>query len=311
MDVSVIICTHNPRPLYLARVLEALRNQVLPYDQWELLLVDNASETALASRWDISWHLNGHHILEKELGLAAARRRGMTEAAADLLVFVDDDNVLAANYLSEALRIGQEWPVLGTWGSGTIVPEFEQRPAEYLRPYLPRLALRACEKAYWSNVLSCDDATPAGAGMCVRASVANEYGRRCKSETIRLTGREGTALVGHEDYEIAYAGCGLGFGMGVFPELKMTHLIPKERLSDEYFLRHAEGNEISAGLLAYKWLGQAPPDPFSSKGILSIVKNIVLARGFHRRHHIAVVRGRIAVRRALAEYKSTEATGRF
>jgi Glycosyl transferase family 2 len=219
VDTSVIICAHNPRPHYLGRVLEALRNQVLPYDQWELLLVDNASEPALALRWDLSWHLNGRHIRENELGLAAARRRGIAEALADLLIFVDDDNVLAEDYLSEALRIGQDWPVLGTWGSGTIV---EQQPAEYLRPYLPRLAL---------DVLSCDDATPAGAG-CACARASRMSGRLCKSETIRLTGREGTALVGHEDYEIAYVGCSLGFGMGVFPELRMTHLIPKERVSD-------------------------------------------------------------------------------
>jgi glycosyltransferase involved in cell wall biosynthesis len=308
VDASVIICAHNPRPHYFHRVLEALRNQGLPHDRWELLLVDNASEPALASSWDISWHLNGRHIRENELGLAAARRRGMTEAVAELLVFVDDDNVLAPNYLSEALRIKREWPTLGTWGSGTIVPEFEREPAEHLKPYLPRLALRANEKAYWSNVLSCSDATPAGAGMCVRVGVANEYRRLHQTELIRLTGREGSALVGHEDYEIAYVGCSLGFGMGVFPELKMIHLIPKERVSDEYFIRHAEGNEFSGSVVAYKWGGQAPPEPFSSKGILSIVKNIVFAGGFHRRHHIAIVKGRIAARRTLAKYDKRRKT---
>ena len=129
VDASVIICARNPRPHYLARVLDALRRQQLPYDQWELLLVDNASERPLAARSDISWHINGRHIRENELGLAAARRCGMKEALADLLIFVDDDNILAENYLSEALKIKQEWPTLGTWGSGTIVPEFECQPA--------------------------------------------------------------------------------------------------------------------------------------------------------------------------------------
>ena len=249
VHASIIICAHNPRPHYLGRTLDALRRQRLPHDQWQLLLVDNASELALASRWDISWHPNSSHIREDELGLAAARRRGIADAIADLLVFVDDDNVLADNYLSEALRIKEEWQTLGTWGSGTIAPEFEQQPAEYLKPYLSRLALRDNGKAYWSNVLSCSDATPVGAGMCVRASVAREYCRLHRietgSKTIWLTGRKGKALVGHEDYEIAFIGCSLGFGMGVFPELRMKHLIPKERLSDEYFLRLAEGNEIS------------------------------------------------------------------
>jgi glycosyltransferase involved in cell wall biosynthesis len=307
-DVSVIICAHNPRPHYLDRVLEALRKQVLPYVQWELLLVDNASEPALASRWDISWHPKARHVREDDLGLAAARRCGIASAAANLLVFVDDDNVLDENYLSEALRIGREWPVLGTWGSGTIVPEFEREPADHLKPYLAALALCNNSQAYWSNVLSCDEATPNGAGMCVRASVAKEYRCRHDTEVIRLTGRKGTALVGHEDHEIAYIGCHLGFGMGIFPELKMTHLIPKERVSDKYLLRFAEAAQVSGGLLSYKWLGVAPPNPFSAKGLLSIVKNVVLSRGFHRRHHLAQVRGRLAARRAVAKHEAAKST---
>jgi len=306
VQVSIVICAHNPRPDYLSRVIAALRNQVLPYNQWELVIVDNASEPPLAPHWNISWHPHARHIRENELGLAAARRRGMAEATADLLAFVDDDNVLAENYLSEVVRIAQEWPALGTWGSGTVVPEFERQPADYLKPYLVCLALRDNRQAYWSNVISYGDALPNGAGMCLRASVANEYRRLHDAETIRLTGRKGTALVGHEDTEIAFVGCSLGFGMGVFPELRITHLIPKERVSDEYLLRLAEGNQISGGLLEYKWLGTKPPNPFGVKGILSMFKNVVLTGGFHRRHYIAQVRGRTRALRALAKYRAAK-----
>jgi glycosyltransferase involved in cell wall biosynthesis len=310
VDASIIICTHNPRPHYLDRVLSALRSQELPCNQWELLLVDNASQPPLASHWDLSWHPNARHIRENELGLAAARRRAMEEATAELLVFIDDDNVLANNYVSQALRIKQDWPSLGTWGSGKIIPEFELQPAAHLKPYLPRLALRDYKQAAWSNVLTCNTATPAGAGMCVRANVAKEYRRLYDSETIHLTDRKGNTLLGHGDFEIAFAGCSLGYGMGVFPELRMTHLIPKERVSDEHFLRQAEGNEISGGILAYKWMGKSPPSLFSIKAILSIVKNVGLATGFRRRLYLAHLRGRIAARRAVARYQNaTERPG--
>ena len=93
--------------------------------------------------------------------------------------------------------------------------------------------------------MSCRAATPQGAGMCVRARVAKEYRDLLEKDTMNLSGRKGTSLVGHEDYEIAYTGCFLGFGMGIFPELRMTHLIPKERVSEEYLLRLAEANQIS------------------------------------------------------------------
>lgn len=307
VNASLIICTHNPRRHFLDRTLASLRTQELPYDQWELLVIDNASEPPLDSRFDISWHPNGQLVRERELGLAAARRRGISEAVGTLLVFVDDDNILANDYLSEALTISREWPTLGTWGSGSISPEFEQPPPDHLRPYLGDLALRDNNRPNWSNVLSCSEATPAGAGMCVRRGVADEYRRLQQTETIRLTGRQGTALVGHDDYEIAYVGCSIGLGMGVFPQLKLIHLIPKERVTERYLLRLAEGNQLSKGLLEYKWLNKAPLNPFSSWGILSFVKNVVMTSGFHRRYHLAFIRGRIAARRALAKYKSEHA----
>jgi hypothetical protein len=109
--------------------------------------------------------------------------------------------------------------------------------------------------------------------------------------------------MGHEDYEIAYVGCSLGYGMGVFPELRIAHLIPKGRLSDNYLLRLAEANQVSGGLLAYKWMGETPPDPFSARAILSIFKNVVLAGHlFHRRHHLAQYRGWILARRGIANH---------
>jgi glycosyltransferase involved in cell wall biosynthesis len=107
--ISVIICTHNPRPDYLRRVLEALRNQTLSLEKWELLLVDNASQEPVTSEsWDLSWHRHARYIREENVGIASARLRGMQEANADLMVFVDDDNVLSPDYLSMAVQIERE-----------------------------------------------------------------------------------------------------------------------------------------------------------------------------------------------------------
>src|SRR5215471_6911608 len=100
-DVSVIIRSHNPRPDYLRRVLDALRNQDLSRDRWELLLVDNASDFCLARSFDISWHPYARHVVETELGGAAALRCGIRESRSDLLVVVDDDNIVNPDYLSE------------------------------------------------------------------------------------------------------------------------------------------------------------------------------------------------------------------
>jgi hypothetical protein len=72
-DLSVVICTHNPHAGNLRRTLNALREQTLPFEKWELLLIDNASAEPLASSWDLSWHPHARHIAEPQLGLSAAR----------------------------------------------------------------------------------------------------------------------------------------------------------------------------------------------------------------------------------------------
>jgi hypothetical protein len=108
MVISVIVCTHNPVEGYLRRALDALRAQTLPLAQWELLLVDNGSNETPVPVWDLSWHPNARHIREDKLGLSFARRRGVGEAQGDLVVFVDDDNVLAPDYLDQAKSIMQD-----------------------------------------------------------------------------------------------------------------------------------------------------------------------------------------------------------
>ena len=118
--------------------------QTLPREQWEVLLVDNASKEPLADRCDLSWHPAGRHVREEALGLTPARLRGIREAMGGLIVFVDDDNVLAPDYLQEAVAIGSEYALLGAWG-GRIQLQFETRPPEWTKPYWKLLAVREFE----------------------------------------------------------------------------------------------------------------------------------------------------------------------
>jgi glycosyltransferase involved in cell wall biosynthesis len=300
IEISVIICTHNPRPQYLARVLAALRAQTLPIEQWELLIIDNVSQVPLTvANWDLSWHPRARIVREEELGIASARMRGMREMAADTLVFVDDDNVLDPGYLAEVLRIGREWPQLGVWG-GSIVPEFEVQPPEYLKEFLGCLALREIKTPRWSNLMTCLDAEPWGAGMSVRINVAKEYMMQFRKGAIQIMGARGMSLLGGEDVEICYVACSLGLGMGLFPELKLTHLIPKERIDEDYLVRMAEGIHTTAFLLTYKWQGICPRSLFAGLGVVSMLRDILHYRGIHRRMYLARLRGIIAARRTIA-----------
>src|SRR5262249_57748734 len=105
ITTSVIVCTHNPRDDFLSRVFDALRAQTLPMAQWELLLVDNASNDALERKWPVSWHPHGRHVREDRLGLSWARQRGVRESHGEVLIFVDDDNLLETQYLERASQL--------------------------------------------------------------------------------------------------------------------------------------------------------------------------------------------------------------
>src|SRR4029077_4567759 len=138
----------------------------------------------------------------------------MREIVADAMLFVDDDNVLDPSYLTEALRIGREWPQLGVWG-GSIVPEFEVQPPDYLKEFISFLALREIKAPRWSNVMTCLDAEPWGAGQCVRLNVAKAYMSQYREAAIQISGARGKILLRGEDIEICYVACGLGLGMGI------------------------------------------------------------------------------------------------
>lgn len=248
IELSLIICTHNPKPEHLRRVLDALMVQTLPREKWELLLIDNASTEPLAS-WNLSWHPQGRHIREAELGLTPARLRGIKESAGHLLTFVDDDNVLSFDFLAKTLEIAGEFPFLGAWG-GNVAGEFEHKVPDWLEPHLHALAIREVDRDYWSNYYSDNRSMPFGAGLSVRKVVAEAYaGALLNRPESRQLGRKGSSLVSGEDIDMALTAYDAGFGTGLFPRLRTTHIIPKARMTVDYLSRLLEGVEYSTHLL--------------------------------------------------------------
>lgn len=250
LDLSVITCSHNPREDYLTQVLAALKNQTLDQQRWEYLFIDNASADQLEARVDLSWQPNARHIREEKLGLTHARLRGIREAAGDILLFVDDDNVLDADYLGQVVRVAREWPRLGAW-AGQTRPGFESEPPDWTRRYWSRLVIREFDSDRWSNQPSQADTMPCGAGMCVRKSVADYYADlHANGQRNIIMDRAGDSLVSGGDSDLAICACDIGLGMGLFTSLRLTHLIPAGRLTEDYLARLLEGLAYSGIVLS-------------------------------------------------------------
>ncbi len=290
--LSVILCTHNPRRDFLSRTLSALQGQTLPVSAWELLVVDNASQPPVADLADLRWHPAARVLLESELGLTPARLRGIAEARGELLVFVDDDNLLAPDYLECALAQVERHPRIAVWGCGSYTPEWEQPPPPEFAPYLSYLAVHTAPRDYWSDRAYDYAAMPAGAGLCVRTAVARHYAANVRNDPRRkLLGRTGAQLNGCEDFDLGLTAIDLGYATGMFRELALTHLMPRHRVEEDYLLRLIEGHARSTVLLM-TLRGNPPPPP--PAGLLGRLREFRLKRSLQpieRRIHEARRKG--------------------
>jgi glycosyltransferase involved in cell wall biosynthesis len=258
-DISVIVCTRNPRTDYLRRALNALSGQTLPKDKWELLVVDNASDKTLADNLNLSWHPRARHLREDTLGLTPARLRGITETCGKLLIFVDDDNVLASDFLEVAATLNTQYPDLGAFGAGWLEPEFEIQPPAEILSRIQFLAVRTASTVRWSKDACEHEAIPWGAGLCVTRPIANSY-RQSVAEldvTIPLD-RKGDELFGGGDDLFSWIAASAGHRFGIFPQLRVTHLIAADRLTLPYFLRLLNDHSYSSYVRKYLFEGVQP-----------------------------------------------------
>jgi len=245
LQISVLISAHNPDETRLRAVLLALREQTLPTSEWETILVNNAS-----TRWPDERVLTEYAprnlsiIQEPVLGLSAARRRGFMSAHDDIAVLVDDDNILAPNYLVEALAIFAKHPRIGLAG-GKSLPSFSCEPPTWSHEFFPLLALRDLgDNELMSDGLQPKGATenqypsfaPIGAGMVLRRAAWTAW-LQAAGMNSALSDRRGDELSSAGDNEIVLCAMQAGWEVGYFPQLRLTHLIPSQRLQAEYLAR--------------------------------------------------------------------------
>ncbi len=249
--LSVIVCAHNPHGGRLARTLAALAAQQLDAE-WELLIVDNGSATALSPALVADWPALAARtriVAEPELGLSNARAAGFRAALGTTFVLVDDDNVLAPGYLAAALSELDSHPRVGLTG-GPVVAEYERPPEPWMSEFLPLLALRELGdrriEARPQQPLSYPPCAPVGAGMVLRRECAQAWlDRRAARGRQQLTDRAGQALSSAGDNDIVMVNFRAGWAVSYLPVLRLLHLIPPGRIAPDYLARLNEGIQAS------------------------------------------------------------------
>ena len=226
--LSILICTHN-RAALLEEALQSLEAQTVGKDRFEVLVVDNASTDptprvveACAARGK----LEVRRVREPNLGLDAARNRGVRESRGEIIAFLDDD-----------ARARNDW-------AAAILDGFERHPAPVLGGRVD-LNWEAERPVWFSDVLlryliHCDYG-PAevevtgppwlyGTNVAFRRELFREIG------LFRLDlDRKGDSLMGGGDTEFFQRAHSRGKRLLYLPTMVVGHLVPPSRLTREFF----------------------------------------------------------------------------
>lgn len=262
VDLSVIVCTYNPNIDLLNKCLEHLSKSISGIDRYELIMVDNNSTNDLiksSSLLPALKDLNYSIIRETKQGLTPARIAGINQSRGKILCFIDDDNLVYPDFLNNVMAIARDFPFIGAF-SGQVILKFESPPEKWVDKYKGLLVSREFTRDTWSNMYSNDASMPCGAGMIIKREVGEFY------RDIHLKGkrpiqldRSGGSLLSGGDNDLAMCAIDLGFGTGLFSQLKLDHFIPNSRTQLDYLLE-LNKSIIASSIVLNKYRNIAGPE---------------------------------------------------
>lgn len=262
---SIIVCTYNPDFVIFKRLLDAILNFKTTSPSYEVIIVDNNSLPPLQSNLLVGEFLlkkaNARLIREQTPGLTAARIRGIKEAQFEWIIFFDDDNEPAPDYLIESAKIIDQFPQVGAWGPGNVEVEYTgANTAAWLHKYKHIFQQRNTTQLDFDNIYWWQHCYPYGTGFILKKKICLEYKRRVEQNIYSLSDRKGKTLSSGGDMQMIYTGLLMGYFIGISPGIKLNHLINKTKANQRYIGRLFYGS-AACNLPAYY---QCFPEKYSA-----------------------------------------------
>ena len=235
--ITFAICTYN-RADYLDDTLLSLRNCEAPARPVELLVINNNStdhtkSVVKAHKKKGTDRITIRLAVEENQGLSHARNRGIKEANASIIIFVDDDIRADKHYINAWLTFFDNHPDAKAAG-GKIHVQFDHpRPkwmSSYLLPLLGHHDHGDSIKPYKTNDY------PFGGNMAFKKEVFEEIGQ-FNTEL----GRIGSDLKASEEKELFQRYRSRYENILYVPDAKLHHRVNSARLTKEYISRQAIG----------------------------------------------------------------------
>ncbi len=232
--ISVVVCTFN-RCRTLDRMLHSYFDQEgLDSIDHELIVVDNNSDddtrpTALKYS-GAPWF---RYVHEPRQGLSAARNRGIEESHGDILAFLDDDVLVSPHWLQHLVQCYRETSATVVGGRANLLLE-DERPS-WFGPIFQSLLSEVDFGPQRREI-------PTGVGLWgVNLSFKKAALEGVGGFDERL-GRRGAQLLGGEEMAVLERLASQPARIVYEPAACVLHIIGKERLTWEYFVRLAHAN---------------------------------------------------------------------
>jgi GT2 family glycosyltransferase len=231
MSISIVIATHN-RAALLRECLCHLADQ--PFDPGdEVVVVDNGSTDdtprvieAVRQRFPVRLR----HLTESRPGKSNAVAAALVVADGDVLAFTDDDVMVDPLWIAAIRRIMRDSSAALV--GGPVLPRWEAAPPGWLQfdtTEFGRLAAPLGLLNYGPDAIELGPRTVLGANMAVRRAPINKVGGFAR----HLGKLRGTLLSG-EDHELCQRVQAAGYKAMYFPELRVMHWVPVERMRASY-----------------------------------------------------------------------------
>lgn len=135
-DTAIVIATCR-RPELLRRTLESVADSRLPERVTDVLVVENGGAHGAAEVVEeLAARLPVRHLLQLEGNKCRALNTALDAVSADLVYFLDDDVLLDEATVETYVDAGDRYGP-GHHFSGPLVPDWEEEPPDWLKPYLP------------------------------------------------------------------------------------------------------------------------------------------------------------------------------
>lgn len=231
--LSIVIATYN-RATLLLDALKSVIRQSAPAQEWECVVVNNNSSdnTSECFAEFASGHpeYNLRIVDEPNQGLSYARNRGIRESVGEYIAIIDDDEHIAEDFVAAYIKLFDSVPEAVAAG-GPIVAEYPTGRPRWMSCYTER---PIANTMYFGEEVRefPKGRVPGGGNMALRRSAIRRYGVFDTS-----LGYSGESLIGGEECDLFERLQIADAKYYYVPTAVMYHIIPREKLTKEYFSR--------------------------------------------------------------------------